>query len=177
VERIPEETKSVGSLFFGAQRLRHPLSVAWRRTLIRGFPLTEVPPIVHPGPDRRRSGRVEPQGLAWTERSWLGSLLIQGFFHRTPNSFPVCPCTFPTGRAPCPKTPPEDVPEPTQRPTTAPAAVPSDNACVIAAPVHNVASKGLHKRRRPPSRGTSENARFRTRPAEAAPFWASPRFV
>jgi len=100
-----------GSLFsLGA--LRHPLSVAWRRTLIRGFPLTEVPPIVHPGPDRRRSGRVEPQGLAWTERSWLGSLLIQGVFHRTPNSFPVCPCTFPTGRAPCRKTPPEDVTEP-----------------------------------------------------------------
>jgi hypothetical protein len=34
------------------------------------------------------------------------------------------------------------------------------NACVIAAPVHNVASRGLHKRRRPLSRGTSKNCAF-----------------
>ena len=100
-----------GSLLFRWNRPRHRQSVAWRRTLIRGFPLTEVPPIVHPGPDRRRSGRVEPQGSVWTGRSWLGSLLFQGVFHRTPNSFAVCPCTFPTGRARCRQTSPADVPE------------------------------------------------------------------
>ena len=111
VSAIPKETKSVGVTFLPLRVRAQQLSVAWRRTLIRGFPLTGVPPIVHPGPDRRRFGRVGPQGLIRTERSWLGSLLFQGFIHRTPSSFAVCPCTFPTGRARCRQTSPADVPE------------------------------------------------------------------